>query len=80
MRPPATIVRSKTGKARRVPLTPEVRGDLLARCHKSGYVFGVGKAGHPPNSAAVSVAFARLAASLKLKGISHHTFRHTGRA
>jgi len=29
-------------------------------------------------AAAVSVAFARLAAALKLPGVSHHTFRHTG--
>jgi integrase len=74
----ATIVRSKSGRARQVPLTPELRADLLKRCHASGYVFGVGKDGTPPKAAAVSVAFARLAASLKVPGISHHTFRHTG--
>jgi integrase len=55
-----TVVQSKSGKARRVPLTPELRADLLARCHAtSGFVFGLGKAGHPPTAAAVSVAFAR---------------------
>jgi site-specific recombinase XerD len=51
---------------------------LLKRCHASGYVFGVGKEGRPPKAAAVSVAFARLAAALKPPGVSHHTFRHTG--
>ncbi|MEP7307918.1 MAG: tyrosine-type recombinase/integrase [Acidobacteriota bacterium] len=74
----ATIVRSKSGRARRVPLTPELRRDLLARCHGSGYVFGIGKDGRPPHPAAISVAFARLASALDLNGVSHHTFRHTG--
>ena len=37
-----------------------------------------GKDGKPPQRAAVSVAFSRLAESLGLKGVSHHTFRHTG--
>jgi site-specific recombinase XerD len=60
-------------------MTPELRADLLARCHAtSGYVFGVGKAGQPPTGAAVSVAFARLAGSLNLEGISHYVLRHTG--
>lgn len=75
----ATVIQSKSGKPRRVPLTPELRADLLARCHAaSGYVFGLGKAGVPPTAAAVSVAFARLAASLNLTGVSHHVLRHTG--
>lgn len=74
----ATIVRSKTGRSRRVPLTPELRGDLLARCHPSGYIFGWGKDGRPPHAAAVSVAFSRLTKRLGLMGISHHTLRHTG--
>lgn len=74
----ALVVRSKSGQARRVPLTSELRADLLARCHTSGYVFGQGKDGNPPEAAAVSVAFGRLARSLKLTGISHHTLRHTG--
>src|SRR5206468_6909910 len=65
-----TIVRSKSGRARQVPLTPELRADLLARCHASGSVFGVGTEGEPPKAAAVSVAFARLAAALKLPGVS----------
>src|SRR5206468_9328013 len=54
-----TIVRSKSGRARQVPVTPELRAELLARCHASDCVFGVGKEGTPPKAAAVSVAFAR---------------------
>jgi integrase len=74
----ATIVLSKSGQSRRVPLTPELRTDLLARCGKAGYLFGQGKDGTPPKAAAVSVAFCRLARSLGLTGISHHVLRHTG--
>jgi integrase len=74
----ATILNSKSGKSRRVPLPPEVRVDLLNRCHRSGYIFGVGKEGHPPTQEATSVAFTRALRGLNLKGISHHTFRHTG--
>lgn len=36
------------------------------------------KRGEPWNPAAISLAFARLASGLWLKGISHHTFRHAG--
>ena len=72
------IVNSKAGKARRVPLTPELRTALLARCHKSGYVFGVGERGEPATQEATSVAFTRAIRALGLSGISHHTFRHTG--
>src|SRR5262249_4546871 len=74
----ATIVNSNSGQSRRVPLTPELRADLLARCHKGGYVFGLADDGRPLKAAAVSVAFCRLARALKLTGISHHTLRHTG--
>lgn len=74
----STVVQSKSGVSRRVPLTPELRTDLLARCHRSGYIFGTGKDGQPPKAAAVSVAFARLARALGLDGSSHHTLRHTG--
>lgn len=74
----AHVVRSKSGQARRVPLTSELRADLLVRCHRSGYIFGQGKDGHPPTPAAISVASCRLARSLNLDGISHHTMRHTG--
>ncbi len=73
-----TIVQSKSGRSRRVPVTPELRGLLLARCHAAGYVFGLGTKGEPPQTAAISVAFTRLIRALKLRGISHHTFRHTG--
>jgi len=40
-----TIVQTKNGKTRRVPLTPELRAELVAHAHKSGYVFGEGKSG-----------------------------------
>ena len=74
----ATVVQSKSGRARQVPLTAETRTALLARCHASGFVFGVGKAGTPPTAGAVSVTFARLARALGLTGVSHHVLRHTG--
>ena len=60
-----------------MPLTPELRAELLARCHTSGYIFGVGKKGQPPTQAAISVAFTRATRALGLSGISHHVFRHT---
>lgn len=70
---------AKSGKSRKVPLTAELRTALLARCHASGYVFGLDeKDGEPPTAAAVSVAMTRLARALSLDGISHHTLRHTG--
>lgn len=74
----ATVVNSKSGRSRRVPLTGELRADLLARCHAAGHVFGVGKNGQPPTQQAMSVAFTRAIRALGLSGISHHTFRHTG--
>ena len=74
----ATVVRSKSGQSRRVPLTAELRADLLKRCHAMGYIFGIGKEGRPPQAAAISVAFARLSRVLDLVGVSHHTLRHTG--
>jgi integrase len=74
----ATILNSKSGRSRRVPLTPELRADLLARCHPKGFIFGLGKDGMPPRQAAVSVAFTRLIRALGLSDISHHTLRHTG--
>jgi integrase len=74
-----TIVNSKNGNSRHVPVTPELRADLLARRHaRSGYIFGQGEKGEPPKAAAISVAFSRLARKLGLKGVSHHTLRHTG--
>jgi integrase len=74
----AMVVQSKSGRSRQVPLTAETRALLLERCHASGSVFGLGKEGRPPAAAAVSVAFARLASAIGLKGVSHHVLRHTG--
>ncbi len=36
----ATIVQAKNGRSRRVPLTPELRAELLKHAHKRGYIFG----------------------------------------
>lgn len=74
----AVVVHSKSGQSRRVPLTSELRADLLARCHRLGFVFGHGKHGHPPTAGIISTAFRRLARRLKITGLSHHTLRHTG--
>jgi integrase len=74
----AVVVQSKSGRSRQVPLTAETRVALLERCHRSGYIFGVGTDGKPPSAAATSVAFARMASVLGLSGVSHHVLRHTG--
>jgi integrase len=44
----ATIVQTKSGKSRRVPPTSELKAELLKQAHKSGYIFGQGKDGKPP--------------------------------
>jgi integrase len=44
----ATIVQTKNGKTRKVPLTPELRAELVKHAHKSGFIFGQGKDGKPP--------------------------------
>jgi integrase len=74
----ATVVRSKSGRSRRVPLTSELRADLLARCDAHGFVFGLAADGMPATQEATSVAFTRALRALGPSGISHHTFRHTG--
>ena len=74
----ATIVQTKSGKSRRVPLTSELRAELVRHAHKSGYIFGQGKDGKPPQRAAVSVAFGRLIRVIGLEGVTHHALRHTG--
>jgi integrase len=73
-----TILQTKNGKTRRVALTPELRAELLARAHKSGYVFGQGKTGKPPRQEAISVAFSRLMRSIRFDDVMHHVLRHTG--
>lgn len=54
----AAIVQSKSGLSRRVPLAPELRMDLLARCHTLGYVFGIGKDGHSGENGGVTIRLA----------------------
>ena len=75
----ATVVQGKNGRTRRVPLTPELRSDLLQRAHRSGWVFGEDRYdGQPPTQSALTIAFCRLMRRLKVEGASHHTLRHTG--
>ena len=71
-------VRRKGGRVERIAVTPELRTKLLARCHHSGYVFGKGKKGEPPTQEATSLSITRVMRALGLRGISHHTMRHTG--
>ena len=73
-----TILQTKNGKTRRVPLTPELRAALVTHAHKKGYVFGQGREGKPPRQEAISVAFGRLMRSIGLDGVTHHVLRHTG--
>lgn len=74
----ATIVQTKSGNSRRVPLTSELKTELIKQAHKSGYIFGQGKDGKPPQQAAISVAFGRLMRDIGLQGVTHHVLRHTG--
>jgi len=71
-------MRRKGGAVDRIPITPELRTALLAHAHQNEWVFGDGDTGTPPTQAAVSVAMTRLMRRLKLRGVSHHTMRHTG--
>ena len=71
-------VRRKGGKVHRVALPDSVRASLLARCHRSGYVFGEGAAGEPPTQQTASNRIIRALANLGLAGVTHHTMRHTG--
>ena len=74
----ATILQTKNGKTRRVPLTPELRAELVGHAHRKGYVFGQGREGKPPRQEAISVSFGRLMRSIGLDGVTHHVLRHTG--
>ena len=74
----ATILQTKNGRIRRVPLTPELRADLVAHAHRKGYIFGQARNGKPPRQEAVSVAFGRLMRSIGLDDVTHHVLRHTG--
>ena len=75
----ARVVHSKNGRRRHVPLTAELRSDLLQRAHRSGWIFGEDRyEGRPPTQSAVTIAFCRLMRRVKVQGASHHTLRHTG--
>ena len=48
------------------------------RAHRKGYVFGTGTDGEPPTQEATSLAITRMMRKVGLRGVSHHTMRHTG--
>src|SRR3981081_3073659 len=69
----ATVLNGKGGKSRRVPLTAELRADLVKRASgRHGFIFADPKPGKVPTQEATSVAYGRLAKKLGLKGVSHH--------
>ena len=72
-----TLVYTKNGRVKKVPVTASLRTDLLARAHPSGFVFGHDPEGLPPRVETVSVQFRRLVKKLGLEKVSHHTLRHT---
>ena len=72
-----TLVHTKNGRVRKVPITAALRTDLLARAHSGGFVFGREPEGQPPRVETASVQFRRLVKKLGLQGVSHHTLRHT---
>jgi hypothetical protein len=75
----ATVLNGKGGKSRCVPLTAEVRADLVKRAGtRNGFIFADPTTGNVPTQEATSVAYGRLAKKLGLKGVSHHVLRHTG--
>lgn len=53
-----------------MPLTSELKAELVKQAHKSGYIFGQGKDGRPPQQAAISVAFGRLMRDIGLEGVT----------
>lgn len=71
--------RLKGGRVQRVPVTPELRTELLARVHGvSGLVFGEGARGHAPTQQTASNRVLRALANAGIPDASHHTMRHTG--
>jgi integrase len=71
-------VRRKGGRVHRIALPDDLRTALLARCVKSGYVFGEGPDGEPPTQQTASNRIIRAMSALGLDGVTHHTMRHTG--
>lgn len=66
-------IRRKGGRVERVDVTPELRTLLLKRAPRNNFIF-VGRTGEPPTQESVS----GIMRSLGLRGVSHHTMRHTG--
>jgi integrase len=62
----ATVVQSKNGRSRRVPLTADLREALILRSQGKGFVFGQGADDQSATAAACSVAYARLMRPLHL--------------
>ena len=70
---------TKGNKVLKVPVTAQLRRDLVTRAHRSGFVFGQDRyEGRPAKQAAVTHAFRRTMKRLGIKDASHHTLRHTG--
>jgi hypothetical protein len=61
-----------------VPLTSELKAELLNYAHKSVFIFGQGTNGKSPRQEAISVAFGGLMRDIGLEGVTHHVLRHTG--
>ncbi len=70
-------IRRKGGRVERVDVTPELRTSLLNRAARTDFVFA-GRTGQPPTQESVSSNITRIMRSLGLRGVSHHTMRHTG--
>lgn len=68
--------RLKGGRQLRVQITPELAADLRAACATPAQVHVFGDP--PPRQEATSSYFTRLFRGLGLKGVSHHSMRHTG--
>jgi integrase len=68
--------RLKGGKRKRAAISPELARDLQAQFLTSEQVYVFGDP--PPQQRSVSCALTRRFRRLKLDGISHHAFRHTG--
>jgi site-specific recombinase XerD len=58
-------------------VTPELRALLLKRAARNDFVF-IGRTGEPPTQESASFYITRVMRSLGLRGVSHHTMRHTG--
>ena len=73
------LTRTKNNRVRKVPITADLRRELVGRAHRGGHVFGEDRhGGRPAKQAAMTHAFRRTMRSLGIGEASHHTLRHTG--